>query len=464
MASQPDFGLLGSAAQLTNLAPSVQQALLGEQQRQQNSNLLTQQAMQIEQQKKAQALAEQRQQAMNLALNGVIQDPSAHNVGRFMMQFPEMGEQVSKGFDVLSNAQREATLKTAVDVKGYLDGNDIPGARKILLAHIDADKAAGVDTSQYQALVDMLDKNPQAAKALANITIASALGKDKFAEAYGKIGEEARADQKQPYIVRQEAAKASQEETAAAFAPQKAQSDIDTAAAQRERMAAQTANEQADLVLKRQGLELDRDRLTSNIQLELEKLDRAGVQVDAGGRAEINKAVGESVSSTQLADRMDDLANRLSGVNMATGWTSSVRETWKGAFGTQDPVSGLRAEYQTLINQQAVKNLPPGPASDKDIALARQGFPPSNASPAYIQSFLRGMAKMQRAVAASSDRRANWISANGSLAPARRDIDVAGVLIPRGTTFNEFNGNAVQRGKQGQTPSSLQGIIAKYGQ
>jgi len=496
------YDYLGAMGGVPNVSAAVQNAVFGEQQRQQNQNTLDQQMRADDAQKAlgdlilsgqqptpsgqqpASAQGQQdpqeafarlahanpqaaqqylRQKRMQQDFGTLMANPNGQSVGRFMMMYPEAADGLKAGWNTLSGAQKDAGIKTSADVHGYLNAGDQEGAIKILQDHIAAAKTTGEDVSAYPDLIDLIRNNPQGAKALSAINLATALGPEKFADNYGKIGDERRADEVQPYKVQQEAADASIKGTEAQYKPSMLQSDLETQASNRERQAAQTANEVARLALDRDHLELDRDTLTSNIQVKLEELDRQGTQLDPGGRQAVNAAVGDSVSATALADRMNDLAGRIGSTKMGSGWVASFRETAKGAFGDQDPISGLRSEYNQIVNAQAVKNLPPGPASDKDIALAKQGFPPSNASPQYLSSFLKGMAKMQQAVAAGADRKANWLSINGSLAPAARDLDVAGVRIPKGTTFVEYNNNAVKRSKQGQMPGSLDGILKKYG-
>ncbi len=400
---------------------------------------------------------EQRQ-----ALAAYYAKPTAAGTMQLLSQFPALKDEVSKGWDVYSGAAKEAKLSLAADAYNLLLNGDAAGAAKAVRGHMEADAAAGLPVDGYQELLDTIQTNPTVALGHAGLLLGGA-NPEKFAENYGKVRETARSDELQPSAVRKGAAEATTAEVGAQYAPQVVQSGLDTATAQRQRMADQTANEQADLTIKRSGLDLERDKLSSGIQLELEKLDRSGTQLDAGGRQAVNTAVGESVGAQALADRMNNLADRIHGTSMSSGAYAAAREHLKGLFGGQDPVTGLRSEYNQLVNQQAVKNLPPGPASDKDIILAKQGFPPASANAAYLESFLRGMAKMQQAVSASSDRKANWISANGSLAPTRRDMDVGGVQVPAGTTFNEFNGNAVKRDRQGAMPAGLMGILQRYG-
>lgn len=478
---------MGQAAQMTNILPGIQSALLGQQQIKQNQNILDQQARADQARQAAAKIAStpnlddatfesllapiaqadpnaasqmRRQRQMSRDLAGVMANPTAATIGRFGMTYgDEALKDIRAGWDMLDGAQKEAALKTSHDVYSYLRAGAKDQAIAILQSQADAAKQNGEDPSHYTTLIDLVRNNPKGALTIAGMNLAAAMGPEKFV----KLEENARENELQPGRVAEGQAKASIAATEAAYKPQTIQSDLATQQAQRERMAAQTANEQAEIVLKRAGLDLQRDQLQSSIQLKLEELDRNGTQLDAGARNAVNTAVGESTAAAALADRMNNLADRMKGRDMGWGWASAAREGWKGMFGGQDPVSALRSEYNQLVNAQAVKNLPPGPASDKDIALAKQGFPPDSASGEYLQSFLRGMAKMQSAVAAAADRKANWISANGSLAPVRRDTNIGGVMVPAGTTFSEFNGHAVKRAKQDELNPAITNIIDKYG-
>lgn len=456
-------GYMGQAAELTNVYPDIQRALLGQQHIQSNDLALQQQRQQMAEAQNAQMVAERRRQQMQGDFTGLMKDANPQTVGRFIMAYPEFSEPITKGWQMMSEGQKAAALKASADVKGYLDAGDASGAISILQTHMDAAGKTGEDVSSYPKLIQTIRENPEAARALAAVNFAIGAGPEKMGETYAKVSETDRANQLQPAAMQEAAAKASIATTEAQYKPKVIESDLQTEAQQRQRMRDQTANEQADIAIKRSALDLDRDKLTSDIQMKLEEMDRSGTQVDAGGRQAINTAVGESTSASALAERMDGLASRMVGVAMPSGWTAWASENLKDATGGQNPVSAIRSEYQQIVNSQAVKNLPPGPASDKDIALAKQGFPPANASPQYVHDWLRGVAKMQRAVAAAADRKGNWIAENGSLAPARRDINVGGVTIPAGTTFQEFNGNAVKRSKQGQTPPGLDAIYQKYG-
>mgnify|MGYP007007271737 FL=1 len=133
------------------------------------------------------------------------------------------------------------------------------------------------------------------------------------------------------------------------------------------------------------------------------------------------------------------MAADLSKLGAGYGAASSFSEWMASQTGRQDAVTGMRQEYTRLMSQGVMKMLPPGPASDKDVALAREGFPKANADSAYLASFLRGMAKISAFDAALNNAKSEWVAANKSMRPAVADQEIYGVKVPRGATFSDFS-------------------------
>ena len=77
--------------------------------------------------------------------------------------------------------------------------------------------------------------------------------------------------------------------------------------------------------------------------------------------------------------------------------------------GNVDDTTALKQKYRDLKNAIVIQNLPAGVASDKDIAIAREGWPGPNVSPAYLASFMRGMQKMQVMDYAWNSHRSHYI-------------------------------------------------------
>ena len=185
-------------------------------------------------------------------------------------------------------------------------------------------------------------------------------------------------------------------------------------------------------------LGLDRDKLQSEVEMKLYELGQKGNTLDDGAKKIINDSTVAGVAATQASGQMLDLATRLEKQGGGYGAFSTANEWLKGATGNQDAITQMRQEYARIRNNQAVKMLPPGPASDKDIAMAMQGFPKETADAATMASFLRGMAKLNQYTAATENAKSEWVNAVGHLGKPKTDINVGGVNVPAGSTFADF--------------------------
>jgi hypothetical protein len=411
------------------------------------------------------AAAMRRQREVGAQLQQVLASPTAANIARFGMAYPDQLDPIKKGWDMLDAAQRDAVMKTNADVYSLLSSGDTEGAKAVLQAHEDADKAAGLDTSAYSQLHDLIDRSPEGARALAGMSLATAMGHEKFADAYKAVGEERRAEETQPAAVRKAEAEADTAETTAQFAPAKAESDLADAQAERERKAAQTANEIVATRIAQGRLELDRDTLETNTQLKLQELAQTGTTPDAGSAKIMNDAAGEAVDSQASAAKLTDLAERFRSAGLHASGTAITAEAWRRLTGSQNGYTLIRNEYLQIRNSEALKGRKnmPGQMSDADREFLLQGFPSTNASASYIAHFLETMAQAQQINAKLQDRKASWISANGNLGTAKRDLDVGGVQVPRGTTFAQFMGQAGVSDNRGQLPSGISTLMDRYG-
>ena len=72
----------------------------------------------------------------------------------------------------------------------------------------------------------------------------------------------------------------------------------------------------------------------------------------------------------------------------SAGAASTLFEITKNIAGKRDEESFLRTAYARERNTEIVNSLPPGVASDRDVAIFSEGFPPQNASTAEILEFL----------------------------------------------------------------------------
>ncbi len=115
------------------------------------------------------------------------------------------------------------------------------------------------------------------------------------------------------------------------------------------------------------------------------------------GYTEEAQAAGSKLSRAQsLSERFESfMANEGSGLQRAGGVVGGAALTFRNAAGIREVVDALRTDYTGLRNSAAMKHLPKGSASDKDVALAMSGFLPDNASVKDIQDWLKSYARAQ---------------------------------------------------------------------
>lgn len=110
----------------------------------------------------------------------------------------------------------------------------------------------------------------------------------------------------------------------------------------------------------------------------------------------------------ELSDRIGAASNRMySAIDIGRkyaeskavqGQAANASELLKDVFGTQDGISALRTRLSALRNDYVLDKLPPGVASDKDVALAMEGFiDPNTTDKELVQSYLNGIAKVELA-------------------------------------------------------------------
>lgn len=83
------------------------------------------------------------------------------------------------------------------------------------------------------------------------------------------------------------------------------------------------------------------------------------------------------------------------GQDFGGGTEATWEEFYKEVTGSTDAVSELRTRYRNIRATSALQNLPPGAASDTDVRIALSGVPPENANAETVESFLRGLAKLE---------------------------------------------------------------------
>lgn len=165
-----------------------------------------------------------------------------------------------------------------------------------------------------------------------------------------------------------------------------------------------------------EGRKIDATERNANLrenELELDRDEQArkSEKLSAAAEKRLMEYQDSAFDAGRSAASLDTLASDFEAMagEIQSGALGNAREAFKKISGSEDSISILRTRYAAIRNSQAVKNLPPGVASDKDIAMALEGFLPVSADPNTVASFLRGMSKMERFEEQFSRFAANYI-------------------------------------------------------
>ena len=377
-----------------------------------------------------------RKQSLQTQVNALIQNqnPTARDFTNVAMLLPEKeAASMRANFETLSKDQQQNQLRFGGQVISAFSSKQPQYGIQLLKDRAVAERNSGRESEAkaYEVAAQLAEQDLSSALKIAGINMATLPGGDKVLEASIKA-------MKAPGEIRTAEAGAIKEELVTANTPTRLALENTNTAANIRSLDSQIADRSSRLVLDRDRLKLDRDKLQSDVEAKLFELNQKGTTLDANAAKIVNDAAVAAVGSEQAAGRMLDLASRMESAGGGRGAGTSFSEKVKNLTGNQDGFTQLRNEYTRLRNTQAIKSLPPGVATDKDIELALKGLPPETADAAVLASFLRGMAKMSQYDAVAESAKSEWVNSNGTLGRANKDIDIGGIQVPKGTTYVDF--------------------------
>ncbi|VVE23845.1 hypothetical protein [Pandoraea anhela] len=168
----------------------------------------------------------------------------------------------------------------------------------------------------------------------------------------------------------------------------------------------------------------------------------------------VNDAAAAAADARTTYQNTTYLANQLaSAPEFASGAAANFNDMLTRITGNKDAGQQLRGQLAQFVNKSILSELPPGSASDKDIALVRNGVPADNAAPNTWLAYLQAVGRVQKGVAEYQAAKADYSAANrGSLGPLSRDATINGIQFPAGTTFAQatLQQQPAQQGQAGQ--------------
>lgn len=410
------------------------------------------QGMQIGQFMQAKEQAEReaiQKQQMQEELSAFASKPNKthDDYANIMAKYPSLAEDFKRSYDVLDSGKQQATFKTTSRIYAALSGGQPNVAKSILETEALGYENAGDKTTadQMRTLAAMAETDPDGLLTISGLTLASTTP-SQFKDVLGALNQ----NELTPEEINLKKAQTEKTNTETRWYGPKTQAEIGKIKAETEQTEIENEwlpdekqwsieNVKSQIEYRAGQLGLEYDKLETNTQLKLEELGQSQTKLSPGAEKLVNDLVTDSAAAQTQSQKLNGLADRYAKESQAGGiWTRGWAGFKRATGFSNDEQNAMMREYDRLINSEVLKALPPGPATDKDIEMARKGFPPSNADSTTITTFLRGVAKMSEVDAAHKQMKAEWVNQNGQLGSSKRDIEVLGVRVPQGTPFTEF--------------------------
>lgn len=405
--------------------------------------------------------------AYSLDLSNAIKNPTQETWSGMIAKYPQAREaftEARKGFGEVAATNE---FNQGFEVSMALENGRPDIAQERLLKIITARKSANLPTGIYQQTLDELDlgnttgaqagvnyalsmadpdrfkkqvdARTTAAKAPSEVTKSAAEANKAVTEAQQKVAELRIKLQDEPIEAERLVIKRDLERAQAEKAQVDARYADSIAIAGLSKTNWDITNLQSQIKDRSARLGLEVQTTAANVAEKMSSIQKNLNEIPADTRKLINESAVLAATSRQSADQFNDLARRLDESGGGYGVFSSASDFLKKGAGFQGGMTQLRQEYTRLRNTAAIKSLPPGPATDRDIALALRGFPGENASSQDLSNFLRGMAKLQNIDGSINNAKTDWLAQNnGTLTRAKSTFVAGDYAANPGETFNDF--------------------------
>jgi hypothetical protein len=425
--------------------------------------------LQAKQQEMARAAQQRQQAALEQQRFFSLESPTIQDVMRYSAFLPpEQAKVLSDQFGTLDKGRQQGMLQFAGQVL-----SSVAAGKPEIAAQLLRDRSAAERDPQqakgYADLAMMVESSPNDALKIIGPTLAALPSGKDLIENLGKVQEQQRQEQLfGPELRKAQAdadtavAQATKEGVLAEFARPTALAQLTSAQAKaisdasdasfRDALNQAGLNEknwnvrnlQSQITDRSQARGLDAQRTYAEVQERLANIAAKAVEIPAASQKLVNDAAVSAASAKQQAGQFNALATNLERLGGGYGAFSTASEFLKKTTGNQDYVSQLRQEYTRLRNSAAVQSLPPGPATDRDIALVLEGFPPPTADARTMAGFMRGMAKLQDITASVEGAKVDWLAGNrGNLTRATNGFIAGDYRVNPGETWVDFSSRVV---------------------
>ena len=133
-------------------------------------------------------------------------------------------------------------------------------------------------------------------------------------------------------------------------------------------------------------------------------------ELQVSDRKAIREATANARSNADRARQLISVAEDYERFEPTGGILGFGKDKWAEFTGTQGGEQIAKVNFNSLRASVTADNLPPGAASDKDVALALSGWPTDKYNAEQLSSFMRGQAKLAAILAEREDARASFMA------------------------------------------------------
>lgn len=206
-------------------------------------------------------------------------------------------------------------------------------------------------------------------------------------------------------------------------------------------------------------LQLDQNKFAFDIQQAQEKaqaLKDASPKLSVNMEKSIENSVNDATASRNAADSMSALAQRFRDEKPTTGLFGTANNMFAKVTGSETALRDLRIRQNAIVNSQVLKFLPPGPATDRDVEIAREGAPSTWDDPVIVANWLDANARLERRAAQFNEFKSEWLSANGNPGQSRNGGNILGMDVQKGESLGQAAKRYMAQNPIEQQPTSTQ--------
>lgn len=377
-----------------------------------------------------QAAEQEKQQQFGVALKSAWESGDNKAMVDLIASNPEQAESIQKMIGVRDQQQRQAIGNVASQLTAALDSGNVQGAAGVIQANAETLQAMGQDPA---ILLQQLQQDPTALRKGADSLMLLTMSPDQVMAYKQKLEDQAMQRNKIQAQLRGQDIQMRGQNMTASTAAQRLAFDQGKFATQM-----QEAADKAD------QLKLGAPKLSVNMEKALDS------------------AVGDAATSRSSAASMEELATRWATEKPTAGMFGSAQSTWNKMTGSDTGLRDLRIRTSQFLNSQALKYLPPGPATDRDVELAREGVPTNMDDPSLVANWLKAQARNEKRAALYNDFRAEWISAQGNPGQAKAEANISGIDVKKGESFASAAKRYMSQA-EGQVTGGSSGAVQQSG-